>query len=246
MFNVQSTNEQLPAIQDSKGEWYFSAKETVLFAEVATANNASAWVKNNIPPKWYLEIKTPGKEGRPSLYLTKPGFYYAVCQGKSLKAMDFRDWVFETLLLKLEASGGYIMPNATSEQIEALQADLAEKKLIIDEKQKLIENMIQSSHPKRLKSPEFEHEGLAKWMKANFIVTNKVDDDWAKGQEVYDFFKRDCYVYRKDSPSTPCRTFTEFKKALAVSAHLFNWKPYITPGNYFHGMRFKNPDNRWG
>jgi prophage antirepressor-like protein len=124
MFTVQSTESELPAIQDDTGNWYFSAKETVIFAEVSDSTNATKWVKNNVPSKWYSEIKTPGKEGRPSLYLTKPGFFYAICQGKSLKAMAFRDWVFEDLLLKLEASGAYIMPNATSKQLEASKAEI--------------------------------------------------------------------------------------------------------------------------
>jgi prophage antirepressor-like protein len=106
-FNLP-TGDNLPAFQNNKGEWFFSAQDTCIHAEISSSKNAAAWVKNNIPSKWYLEIKIPGKEGRPSLYLSKPGFYFAVCQGKSLKAMSFRDWVFEDLLLKLESQGLYI------------------------------------------------------------------------------------------------------------------------------------------
>jgi prophage antirepressor-like protein len=130
-FRIDSTGESLPAVKNDKGEWFFSAQDTCVFAEVSTAKNATTWIKNNVPSKWLLEIKIPGKEGRPSLYLTKPGFYYAVSQGKSLKAIEFRDWVFEVLLLKIEASGGYIMPTATSEQLSGLIKEANQKLLAL-------------------------------------------------------------------------------------------------------------------
>lgn len=133
-FQVRGTSESLPAILLDTGEWFFSAQDTCVFAEVATPKNATTWIKNNIPPKWYREIKIPGKEGRPSIYLTKPGFYYAVCQGKSLKATNFRDWVFEDLLVKIESQGFYVM----QQYGESLTDYQKREKTLIEKNQELL------------------------------------------------------------------------------------------------------------
>jgi prophage antirepressor-like protein len=61
-----------------------------------------------------------GKPGRPSWYLREPGIYQMIFESKSDIAQRFQCWVFEEVLPKLRADGGYIMPNATSEQIRAL------------------------------------------------------------------------------------------------------------------------------
>jgi prophage antirepressor-like protein len=127
-FPLESISKELPAVKLDNGDWIFSAKATCVFADLTTEKNAASWVRNNIPPKWYLEFKIPGHEGRPGLYLTKPGFYYAICQGRSESAMKFRDEVFEVILPKIDASGGYIMPNATSDQLEALTAEIEQLK----------------------------------------------------------------------------------------------------------------------
>jgi len=124
-FPLESINEELPAVLLDDGAWLFSAQDTCVFGEIATRVNAAKWVRTNVPPKWVVELKTKEGNGRPGLYLTKPGFYFAVCQGKSEMAIKFRDEVFETILPKIDASGGYIMPTATSEQLEALQAEIA-------------------------------------------------------------------------------------------------------------------------
>lgn len=134
-FPLDSIEENLPAILLDTGVWLFSAQETCIFGELATRVNASKWVRNNIPAKWIVELKTKEGGGRPGLYLTKPGFYFAICQGQSEMAIKFRDEVFENILPKIDASGGYIMPSATSKQIEALKAELQE----LQESNKLLE-----------------------------------------------------------------------------------------------------------
>lgn len=103
-FSLESVKEELPAIQLDTGDWIFSVVEVCLFAELASKKNAATWVRNNIPSKWVMEFKLPGKEGRPGLYLTKPGFYYAICQGNSEVALKFRDEVFEVILPKIDVS----------------------------------------------------------------------------------------------------------------------------------------------
>jgi len=131
IFRLEEIDAELPAIQFDDGSWYFSAQETCFFAEVASKANASKWVRTNIPSKWVQEIKATDGNGRPGLYLSKPGFYWAVCQGKSEIALKFRDWVFEDVLVKIEASGGYIMPTATSEQLGGLIKEANQKLLAL-------------------------------------------------------------------------------------------------------------------
>lgn len=133
-FPLESINKELPAVQLDDGSWLFSAQEVCFFAEVASKVNASKWVRNNIPAKWTIELKTKEGNGRPGLYLTKPGFFFAVCQGKSELALKFRDEVFEVILPKIDASGGYIMPTATSEQLEALQLEIKQLQAAIKDK----------------------------------------------------------------------------------------------------------------
>lgn len=120
-FPLESIDEDLPAIQLDDGTWLFSAQETCVFGEIASRVNAAKWVRTNIPAKWIVELKTKEGNGRPGLYLTKPGFYYAVCQGKSEKALRFRDEVFEVILPKIDASGYYISDAVTSKQLVEAQ-----------------------------------------------------------------------------------------------------------------------------
>lgn len=138
-FSLRCIDAELPAIRFDDGTWYFSAQATCVLAELASANNAVGWVRRHVPSKWTQEIKIPGRDGRPGLYLTKPGFYYAICQGKSDIALKFRDEVFEVILPKIDAEGGYIAPHATQQQLEAHKSRIAEledqNKLLADNRQ---------------------------------------------------------------------------------------------------------------
>jgi prophage antirepressor-like protein len=66
-----------------------------------------------------------GKPGRPSWYLREPGIYQMIFESKSDIAQRFQCWVFEEVLPKLRTSGGYINPNATSDQLQGLQAEIS-------------------------------------------------------------------------------------------------------------------------
>lgn len=58
--------------------------------------------------------------GQPAWYLSEPGIYQLLFSSKHPKAVEFQRWVFEDVLPKLRASGGYVMPAATSEQLAEL------------------------------------------------------------------------------------------------------------------------------
>jgi len=65
--------------------------------------------------------------GRPALYVNESGFYRLVLKSKTPDAEKFIDWLTEDVIKKLRASGGYIMPTATSEQLEGLIKSANEK-----------------------------------------------------------------------------------------------------------------------
>lgn len=51
IFRFDDLDQELPAIQFDDGTWYFSAQAVCLFAELASKENASRWVKMNVPPQ---------------------------------------------------------------------------------------------------------------------------------------------------------------------------------------------------
>lgn len=97
--------------------------------------NTADLVKKYVRSKWWIDLPNPNG-GRPFRCLFEPGAYQLA--GNPMFQTDFaeafQDWLFEDILKKLRTSGGYIMPSATSEQLEALREehlkDLAEKKLL--------------------------------------------------------------------------------------------------------------------
>jgi prophage antirepressor-like protein len=59
-------------------------------------------------------------------FVSESGFYSLVLGSKKPQAKKFKQWVCSKILPKLRASGGYIMPEATSEQLKHLIEDNAE------------------------------------------------------------------------------------------------------------------------
>lgn len=88
-------------------------------------NNSSEIVKNNVRSKWWIDLPNPNG-GHKIRCLFEPGAYQLA--GNPMFQTDiaeqFQDWLFEEVLPKLRASGYYIMPTATSEQLEAAQAEI--------------------------------------------------------------------------------------------------------------------------
>jgi anti-repressor protein len=64
-------------------------------------------------------------KGKASWFVSEAGCYGLAMGAKNDIAKSFKRWLKHTVLPKLRSSGGYIMPTATSEQLEALQAELS-------------------------------------------------------------------------------------------------------------------------
>jgi anti-repressor protein len=74
--------------------------------------------------------------GRVVWFVSEAGCYGLAMAAKTEKAKQFKRWLKHDVLPKLRASGGYIMPTATSEQLEALQAEIITLQQANTEKQK--------------------------------------------------------------------------------------------------------------
>jgi prophage antirepressor-like protein len=58
-------------------------------------------------------------------FVSESGLYGLILGSNKPEAKKFKRWLRREVLPKLRASGGYIMPSATSEQLEALQGEIA-------------------------------------------------------------------------------------------------------------------------
>jgi len=87
--------------------------------------NAAVIIKNNVRSKWWIDLPNP-KGGKSIRCLFEPGAYQLAGNPmfQSEFAEKFQDWLFEEVLPKLRASGGYISPSATSDQLNALQEEI--------------------------------------------------------------------------------------------------------------------------
>jgi prophage antirepressor-like protein len=61
--------------------------------------------------------------GQPGWWVNEYGVHQMIFSSQHPQAVEIQKWVFEDVLPKLRARGGYLMPSATSEQIEALKAE---------------------------------------------------------------------------------------------------------------------------
>jgi prophage antirepressor-like protein len=107
----------LTTFLDESGEKYFKANDVCIALRLS---NASQQVSRHVKEKWTRLIDDGVSKSGKALYVSKPGLYALIFRSQTPQADAFQDWVFEEVLPKLDADGGYIMPNATSEQIRAL------------------------------------------------------------------------------------------------------------------------------
>jgi len=106
-------NEVVEAFVDDAGRDWFRGTQVCKVLEIGDAYSAINRYAQEYSREWKVG------EGRPALYVSEPGLYALIFASKSVAAKNFQRWVFEEVLPKLRASGAYIMPNATSEQLQA-------------------------------------------------------------------------------------------------------------------------------
>lgn len=116
--NTEVYSVVLPDEPD-KTKYWFRATEISKFLGYSDTFRA---VHSHCKDWQYREFQV-GK-GRPALYVCESGVYRLILRSKSQYALEFQDWLTEVVLPKLRASGGYIMPSATSEQLEGLRTEI--------------------------------------------------------------------------------------------------------------------------
>jgi len=108
--------------RDEQGREFFRAID-VCYA--LKHSNPSQTLSRLVDPEYIVQIDDGTNRSGKVNYLSEPGLYQLIFASKSVGAKSFQRWVFEEVLPKLRASGGYIVPTATSEQLEALQQEIA-------------------------------------------------------------------------------------------------------------------------
>jgi prophage antirepressor-like protein len=113
---------QLRTIVDHKNVEWFHAGDV---CHVLEFTNVSRTLSDNVKADWKKEYSDGIRGGKAAWYISEPGLFKLIFKAKTPQAEKFQDWVFEEVLPKLRASGGYIMSTATSEQLEALQNEIS-------------------------------------------------------------------------------------------------------------------------
>lgn len=107
--------------EPDKTKHWFRATQV---CKVLEFSNTKETLETHCKPWQYREFKVGN--GRPALYVCLSGLFRLTLRSKSVVGVEFQDWVSEDILPKLFASGYYVMPTATSEQLEAAQKEIKE------------------------------------------------------------------------------------------------------------------------
>jgi prophage antirepressor-like protein len=147
-------------------------------------NNAHKYVTIHCKDWQYREFQVGS--GRPALYICESGVYRLILRSKAPVALEFQDWLTEDVLPKLRASGGYIMPTATSAQLEVLQAEIealkAEKAQAFAEGKQAAANLL--PQPERVTNPDRHIYKVAVCCLRVLSLTTKAMDAFEVGQRM--------------------------------------------------------------
>jgi prophage antirepressor-like protein len=129
-FEFEDHGMHITGFVASNGKRWFSAR---IACEVLEIKNVSQAL-TNIPYKDKSAIITKVYNGTAPvrhLMVTESGLYRLIARSRTEKAIEFQDWLFDTVLPAIYQDGGYIAPNATDEQVKALvsQHETDQKKI---------------------------------------------------------------------------------------------------------------------
>jgi prophage antirepressor-like protein len=108
---------------DEKGREFFKAVDVCSALKLA---NVSQSLKRYVDPDYVVQFDDGSHRGGKTNYLSEPGLYQLIFSSKTDWAKQFQRWVFEEVLPKLRADGGYIMDTVSADQYLALQDRLSE------------------------------------------------------------------------------------------------------------------------
>lgn len=104
----------LTVYRDNSGREYFRAIDVCSILRHSNPNQA---LKRFVDEDYVFQFKEDTNRSQTANYLSEPGLYQLIFASKTEWAKQFQRWVFEEVLPKLRAEGGYLMPDATQQQI---------------------------------------------------------------------------------------------------------------------------------
>lgn len=122
MFSV--ANWDFEIFQDEDGNYSFHGATVCDYFEI---KNPSVAIQRNVDEEWRFKAPIELGKGSDSWMIREPGLYQLAMIAKTPLAKRFQKWVYSEILPKLRAEGGYIMPTASSEQLQALQSQIQEQ-----------------------------------------------------------------------------------------------------------------------
>lgn len=118
----------------------------------------SRYLKDNLRPKDYVTLSN-GK-GRPAYYVNESGFYDLVFKAKTTEALDFKYWVFDTVLPSIRKDGGYIAPDANIDQLILLQQQISSQLATIESLKSDNKKLSEQFHQVTMKERDTRLAGL--------------------------------------------------------------------------------------
>lgn len=135
-FESELLNVDFDVYQDEHQNFWFHG---ATICDVFDLPNPSQVIQRHVDEDW--RKKFPAVRGKESWYVMEPGFYQLLHVSKHPAAKRFQRWVYSEVLPKLRAEGGYIMPIATQQQIEKLQAELGKYQMRVIDRDGKIERL---------------------------------------------------------------------------------------------------------
>jgi prophage antirepressor-like protein len=111
----------LTTVVGDDGKIYFKAQDVCI---VLRLSNPSQQLQRHVKDKWKIELDDGLSRSGKALYLTEAGLNCLIFKSKTLHAQTIQDWVFEEVLPKLRADGGYIQSTISDAQVGRLQENL--------------------------------------------------------------------------------------------------------------------------
>jgi len=121
-------NWEFEMFQDESGNFSFHGASVCDYFEL---KNPSVTIQRYVDEDWRFKAPVELGKGSNSWMIKEPGLYQLAMMAKTPQAKEFQKWVYSDLLPKLRASGGYIMPTATSEQLSGLIKEANQKLLAL-------------------------------------------------------------------------------------------------------------------
>lgn len=138
-------------------------------------NNSSEIVKNNVRAKWWIDLPNPNG-GHKIRCLFEPGVYQLAGNPmfQTELAESLQDYMFEVVFPKIRASGGYIMPTATSDEVQALVAEYKEENLRLS-----ADNQVLVAKVEELQTTQEELIDTSYQLMLAIIEINSVISEWS-------------------------------------------------------------------